>query len=111
MITPTFTYEHHLVLLLPALGAAAGAVTVEGRAAPGRVAWWAVCFALLATPLPWVAGATRALGAWGFLARESKTVAALMLVGALLAWARSTWNDAGMEPPRSAAPAARPSTG
>jgi hypothetical protein len=101
VITPTFTYEHHLVLLLPALGAAAGAVRVDGRVVSGRVAVWGVCFALLACPLGWVASATRSLGGWGFLAREGKTLAAVLLTGALLGWARTLAPTPAAPPPKS----------
>lgn len=97
VVAPVYTYEHHLVFLLVALGVAAGEVAkvaaaarAEGR--PGAtVAWWALLVAIwffLAWPLPWLRAAQSALPtslAW--LTRESKTMAEAALFGLL--WWRS----------------------
>jgi hypothetical protein len=93
LLTPTFTYEHHLVTLLPALGAAAGALRVDGRLVVGRALALGLAYAMLAWPLAWVSAATGALGGLGWIARESKTMGALGVIALLLAWARPTPDD------------------
>jgi hypothetical protein len=103
VITPTYTYEHHLVFLIPAIGAAMGAVASLGDLRARRRAGAALllCFALLACPLGWVSGLAGSLPkALGVLVREGKTLGALGLLALLLALA-------GMRPPLAEAPAAR----
>jgi alpha-1,2-mannosyltransferase len=95
VVAPVYTYEHHLVFLLVALGVAAGEVaTMAGVARqagrPGvAVAAWAALVAIwffLAWPLPWLRAAQAALPAdFAWLTRESKTMAEAGLF-ALLWW-------------------------
>ena len=88
VVTPAYTYEHHLVLLIPALGAAAGALRGEdGEILRGRVAALVGVFALLAMPLPWFDLARKMPGLLGDVAQEMKTLGMLALLGLLLAWA------------------------
>lgn len=88
VVTPAYTYEHHLVLLIPALGAAAGQIRGrDGALLRGRVALLAGGFALLAMPLPWFDLARGLPGLLGDVAQEMKTLGMLLLLGLLLAWA------------------------
>ena len=82
---PVYTYEHHLVFLLVAVGIAAGGVQ-EVAAADWRrgrrasaAGWWIVlvlAWFFLAWPLPWLRGVQATFPKeWEWLFRESKTVA------------------------------------
>ncbi len=95
--TPVYTYEHHLVFLVVAVGSAAGLVAEAGklrwaRGERGRVvALWAVlgcAWFFLAWPLPWLRGVQawlpEGLRPW---CRESKTMAEGVLFCLLLALA------------------------
>ncbi len=95
VVAPVYTYEHHLVFLLVAVGIAAGEVARAAGAArreghPLRaVGWWASLAAVwffLAWPLPWLRAAQAELPAGlSWLTRESKTMAEAALF-ALLWW-------------------------
>jgi alpha-1,2-mannosyltransferase len=95
VVAPVYTYEHHLVFLLVAVGIAAGEVSRASAAArrEGRggaaVAWWALLVFLwfcLAWPLPWLRAAQAALPpALAWVTRESKTMGEAALFG-LLCW-------------------------
>lgn len=79
VMLPVYTYEHHLVFLLPALGAAA---TLR----PGLAVLCVGFF--LAWPLGWLRGVQTVVSVVpyaGVLVRESKFIAELMLFG-LLCW-------------------------
>lgn len=92
VVTPVYTYEHHLVFLVVAMGSAAGLVGRRvlqdwqaGRR--GAAVAWAAALATtwfcIAWPLPWLREAQRALPEQlAFLTRESKTFgeAALFLI-------------------------------
>ncbi len=85
VVTPVYTYEHHLVFLVVAMGTAAGGASQEMRtlAAAGRWApacLWGLALALtwffLAWPLPWLREVQAALpSSVQWMTRESKTMA------------------------------------
>jgi alpha-1,2-mannosyltransferase len=75
VITPVYTYEHHLVFLLPAVG-----VVLTRRAGP--VVWLAA--AMLACPLDWVRAAQSALPWASAFIKEGKFVAELVVFWAAL---------------------------
>ena len=95
---PVYTYEHHLVFLLVAVGIAAGGVPSAARADWAdqhrlrAAAWWIalVCaWFFLAWPLGWLRGAQSAFpDAWGWAFRESKTMAEALFFVLLLALSR-----------------------
>ena len=82
---PVYTYEHHLVFLLVAVGIAAGgvqAVAAEDWQAGRRnraAMWWItllLAWFFLAWPLGWLRGAQAEFpDGWGWAFRESKTMA------------------------------------
>ena len=76
---PAYTYEHHLVFLLPAVLAAA-------RVAP--IALFLPTFFFLAWPLPWLGWAKEAWPAGAPLVRESKFIAEAALFALLVAYGR-----------------------
>lgn len=91
--TPVYTYEHHLVFLVVAMGTAAGVVAEVGRerwrngGRAGAVGLWMLMVGtwfFMAWPLPWLREVQAALPA-GLrpLCRESKTLAEAGLFGLL----------------------------
>ena len=75
VITPVYTYEHHLVFLLPAVG-----VALTHRRS---VAVW-LAAAMLACPLDWVRAAQEALPWASSVIKEGKFVAELVIFVACL---------------------------
>lgn len=83
--TPVYTYEHHLVFLVVAMGTGAGAVAEVGRVRwrdggrAGAVGLWGllvITWFFMAWPLPWLREVQAALPeALRPLCRESKTLA------------------------------------
>ncbi len=77
---PVYTYEHHLVFLVVAMGVAAGRVAEESRHAPRGLAillWLvlALTWFVLAWPLTWLRAVEKLLPAGlSWLTRESKTM-------------------------------------
>jgi len=77
---PVYTYEHHLVFLVVAMGVAAGRVAAESRHASRgtAIALWvllALCWFVLAWPLTWLRAVEKLLPAGlSWLTRESKTM-------------------------------------
>ncbi|MSQ02583.1 MAG: DUF2029 domain-containing protein [Myxococcales bacterium] len=102
VVTPVYAYEHHLVFLVVAMGTAAGGASQRMRelAASGRWAsalCWGLALALtwffLAWPLPWLRAAQAALpSSFGWVTRESKTMAEAALFALCLALARDRVN-------------------
>lgn len=88
LITPVYTYEHHLaLLLLPVV--ASGVALVRGGVHPGWWAPWAVGLALAGTPLGWLRAAKKAAPAAEWLIQESKFAALVLLMAVCVAaaWA------------------------
>ncbi len=80
VVVPVYTYEHHLVFLVVAMGVAAGRVAAEARAASlaRAVALWAalaLTWFVLAWPLTWLRAVEAELPAgMRWVTRESKTM-------------------------------------
>lgn len=85
VVIPVYTYEHHLVFLVVAVGVAAGGVQAvayddwrAGRRTQATL-WWLWLIAawfFIAWPLPWLRGVQGEFpSSWGWLFRESKTMA------------------------------------
>ncbi len=83
VLLPAYTYEHHLVFLLLPVGLAGTAAL--GTRRPGPILVFVVAYFFLAWPLAWLNDAREALPALDTPIRESKFVAALMMV-VLLSW-------------------------
>ncbi len=104
VVTPVYTYEHHLVFLLVAMGTIAGSVGAHvavawrsgDRARAVVLGGALVCtWFFLAWPLPWLREAQKALPAsLQFLTRESKTFAEFGLF-VLAAWSARRGRPAG----------------
>lgn len=94
VVTPVYTYEHHLVFLIVAMGTVAGAVGERGMAAwaggaRGRAVAWGAALLFtwfaLAWPLSWLREVQKVLPAeLTWLTRESKTLGEAALFG--LSW-------------------------
>lgn len=87
VVTPAYTYEHHLTLLLPAVAA------VWTAALQRRLPRWALALAVVATaltawPLEAFRDALRAAPSLGWVIRETKLVGPLLLWALCLAGAR-----------------------
>ena len=106
--TPVYTYEHHLVFLLVAMGSAAGLTAPRVRTAwaagrRGEAAAWAFTLGFAWFTLAWPLPALRAVQALlpaglGWVCRESKTMGEATLFGLLMVLAGRA--------PRGAPPAA-----
>ena len=89
VLVPAYTYEHHLVFLLPSVLIAAGVLPV---------ALFLPLFALMAWPLAWLDPASRAVPWLARVFQELKFVAALGFFAALL-WSASRHGRAPDETP------------
>jgi hypothetical protein len=90
LITPVYTYEHHLaLLLLPVV--ASGVALLRGVLRPAWWAPWGLALALASTPLGWLRAAKKAAPAAEWLIQESKFAALVLLlvVCVAAAWASS----------------------
>jgi hypothetical protein len=81
LVTPIYTYEHHLVFLILPLGALAAAASRRILAGP-LLACAIVAYAFVAWPLAWIRAASSAAPAWSGIFYETKFFG-LLAIGAL----------------------------
>ena len=87
LVTPIYTYEHHLVFLLLPLGALAAAAARKILSTPLLVAS-AIAYAFVAWPLPWIRAASSAAPEWSRVFYETKFFGMLAICVLCIAAAR-----------------------
>ena len=81
LVTPVYTYEHHLVFLLLPLGALAAAAD-RGILGPPLLVAAVLAYGCVAWPLTWIRAASSAAPAWSGIFYETKFFG-LLAIGAL----------------------------
>lgn len=102
LLIPVFTFEHHLVFLLPAWIAAAGALA-DGTLDRRWIAPLLVCYAATAWPLhPLMMFAASSPEPLAWMAREAKSLGLILLAIACVVAARVEVRDSGANSARGA---------